>query len=44
MTQVPTLKTQQMQIGGIDCTSCAMKIENSSRDDGEKNDYHGYDH
>ncbi len=27
MTQVPALKTQRMQIGGMDCTSCAMKIE-----------------
>jgi Zn2+/Cd2+-exporting ATPase len=27
MTQVPVLKTQRMQIGGMDCTSCAMKIE-----------------
>jgi copper chaperone CopZ len=23
----PALKTQQMQIGGMDCTSCKMKIE-----------------
>ncbi|WP_414530371.1 heavy metal translocating P-type ATPase [Nodularia chucula] len=29
MTQTPSLKTQQMQIGGMDCTSCKMKIENS---------------
>jgi Zn2+/Cd2+-exporting ATPase len=29
MTQLPTLKTQQMQVGGMDCTSCAMKIEGS---------------
>lgn len=29
MTQPPSLKTQQMQIGGMDCTSCAMKIEGS---------------
>jgi Zn2+/Cd2+-exporting ATPase len=27
MTQVPVLKTQRMQIGGMDCTSCALKIE-----------------
>ena len=27
MTQVPALKTQRMQVGGMDCTSCAMKIE-----------------
>ncbi len=27
MTQTPSLKTQQMQVGGMDCTSCAMKIE-----------------
>lgn len=29
MTQPPCLKTQQMQVGGMDCTSCAMKIEGS---------------
>ncbi len=29
MTQVPALKTQRMQVGGMDCTSCAMKIESS---------------
>ncbi|MBW4628954.1 MAG: cadmium-translocating P-type ATPase [Brasilonema octagenarum HA4186-MV1] len=29
MTQTPSLKTQQMQIGGMDCTSCKMKIEGS---------------
>ncbi len=29
MTQLPTLKTQRMQVGGMDCTSCAMKIEGS---------------
>jgi Zn2+/Cd2+-exporting ATPase len=29
MTQAPALKTQRMQVGGMDCTSCAMKIENS---------------
>ena len=29
MTQVPALKTQRLQIGGMDCTSCAMKIENA---------------
>lgn len=29
MTQTPALKTQQMQVGGIDCTSCKMKIEGS---------------
>jgi Cd2+/Zn2+-exporting ATPase len=29
MTQPPFLKTQQMRIGGMDCTSCAMKIEGS---------------
>jgi Zn2+/Cd2+-exporting ATPase len=27
MTTSPVLKTQRMQIGGMDCTSCAMKIE-----------------
>ncbi len=27
MTQVPMLKTQRLQVGGMDCTSCAMKIE-----------------
>jgi Zn2+/Cd2+-exporting ATPase len=27
MSQTPALKTQQMQIGGMDCTSCKMKIE-----------------
>ncbi|MBD1865957.1 cadmium-translocating P-type ATPase [Cyanobacteria bacterium FACHB-471] len=27
MTQTPSLKTQQMQIGGMDCASCAAKIE-----------------
>ena len=27
MTQLPMLKTQRMQIGGMDCTSCAIKIE-----------------
>ncbi|WP_310490179.1 heavy metal translocating P-type ATPase [Chamaesiphon sp. VAR_69_metabat_338] len=27
MTQVPALKTQRMQVGGMDCTSCALKIE-----------------
>jgi Zn2+/Cd2+-exporting ATPase len=29
MTQTPALKTQRMQVGGMDCTSCAMKIEAS---------------
>ncbi len=29
MTQIPSLKTQQMQVGGMDCTSCTMKIEGS---------------
>lgn len=29
MTQTPALKTQQMQVGGMDCASCAMKIEGS---------------
>lgn len=29
MTQTPSLKTQQMQVGGMDCASCAMKIEGS---------------
>ncbi len=29
MTQLPTLKTQRLQVGGMDCTSCAMKIEGS---------------
>lgn len=27
MSQTPSLKTQQMQIGGMDCSSCEMKIE-----------------
>jgi len=27
MNQTPLLKTQQMQIGGMDCPSCEMKIE-----------------
>ncbi len=27
MTQIPALKTQRLQVGGMDCTSCAMKIE-----------------
>ena len=29
MTQTPSLKTQRMQVGGMDCTSCKMKIEGS---------------
>lgn len=29
MTQTPSLKTQQMQIGGMDCTGCKLKIEGS---------------
>lgn len=29
MTQTPALKNQQMQVGGMDCTSCALKIEKS---------------
>lgn len=29
MTQTPSLKTQQMQVDGMDCTSCKMKIEGS---------------
>jgi Zn2+/Cd2+-exporting ATPase len=29
MAQTPSLKTQQMQVGGMDCTSCSMKIEGS---------------
>jgi Zn2+/Cd2+-exporting ATPase len=29
MTQTPALKTQKMQVGGMDCSSCAMKIEGS---------------
>ncbi|HEY9624982.1 MAG TPA: heavy metal translocating P-type ATPase [Crinalium sp.] len=29
MTQTPSLKTQQMQVGGMDCTGCKMKIEGS---------------
>ncbi|PSB27493.1 heavy metal translocating P-type ATPase [Stenomitos frigidus] len=29
MTQTPALKTQRMQVGGMDCTSCALKIEAS---------------
>ncbi|HEY9853852.1 MAG TPA: heavy metal translocating P-type ATPase [Leptolyngbyaceae cyanobacterium] len=27
MTQTPSLKNQQMQVGGMDCGSCAAKIE-----------------
>ncbi|MBC7515263.1 MAG: cadmium-translocating P-type ATPase [Alkalinema sp. FL-bin-369] len=27
MTQMPSLKTQQLQVFGMDCTSCKMKIE-----------------
>ncbi|MFB2967580.1 heavy metal translocating P-type ATPase [Aerosakkonema sp. BLCC-F183] len=27
MTQTPSLKTQQMQVGGMDCGGCAAKIE-----------------
>ncbi len=27
MNQTPSLKTQQMQVGGMDCPSCEMKIE-----------------
>ncbi|PMB09467.1 heavy metal translocating P-type ATPase [Fischerella thermalis CCMEE 5273] len=27
MTQTPSIKTQQMQVGGMDCASCALKIE-----------------
>lgn len=27
MTETPSLKTQQMQVGGMDCGSCAAKIE-----------------
>jgi Zn2+/Cd2+-exporting ATPase len=27
MTQTPALRTQRMHVGGMDCTSCAMKIE-----------------
>ncbi|AGF52998.1 unknown protein [Synechocystis sp. PCC 6803] len=29
MTQSSPLKTQQMQVGGMDCTSCKLKIEGS---------------
>lgn len=29
MTQTPFLKTQQMQVGGMDCGSCAKTIEAS---------------
>ena len=29
MTKVPALKTQRMQVGGMDCTSCSVKIEGS---------------
>jgi Zn2+/Cd2+-exporting ATPase len=29
MTQTPALKTQRLLVGGMDCTSCAMKIEAS---------------
>ncbi len=27
MTQTPSLKTQRMQVNGMDCAGCAMKIE-----------------
>lgn len=27
MTQTPSLRTQQMQVGGMDCASCAAKLE-----------------
>jgi Zn2+/Cd2+-exporting ATPase len=27
MNQSPVIKTQQMQVGGMDCTSCKLKIE-----------------
>ena len=27
MAKTPSLKTQQMQVGGMDCPSCEMKIE-----------------
>ncbi len=29
MAQTPSLKTQQIQVNGMDCTSCKMKIEGS---------------
>ncbi|OKH42086.1 cadmium-translocating P-type ATPase [Nostoc calcicola FACHB-389] len=29
MTQTPSFKTQQILLGGMDCTSCKMKIEGS---------------
>jgi Zn2+/Cd2+-exporting ATPase len=29
MTQLPALKTQRLQVAGMDCTSCGMKIEGS---------------
>lgn len=29
MTHTPSLKTQQMQVSGMDCTSCKLKIEGS---------------
>lgn len=29
MTQTPSLKTQQMQVGGMDCPSCEAKIESA---------------
>ncbi|MBD2020305.1 cadmium-translocating P-type ATPase [Leptolyngbya sp. FACHB-36] len=29
MTQTPALKTQHLQVRGMDCTSCAIKIERS---------------
>lgn len=31
MAKMPSLKTQQMQVGGMDCPSCEMKIETSLR-------------
>lgn len=29
MTQTPALKTQRLHVDGMDCSSCALKIENS---------------
>ncbi len=29
MTQTPSIETQQLQVGGMDCTSCKLKIEGS---------------
>lgn len=32
MTQIPSLKTQQMQVNGMDCASCATRIERALKE------------